>query len=83
MDGILHQLEAWLNHHTNGITYPESDISSMLGGSTTAHDDVIMFSPSRSRKHTIDHYGNGVGNVNTTSSIPLDRIIDRIDATSV
>ncbi|XP_066924150.1 uncharacterized protein [Clytia hemisphaerica] len=70
VDGILHQLEAWLNHHTNGITYPDSDISSLFG--SNAADEVYV----RNSKRASDHYnGNG--------SIPLDRIIDRIDATSV
>jgi len=71
VDGILNQLEAWLNHHTNGITYPESDISSLFG--SNAAEEVYL---RNSSKRPNDHFtGNG--------AIPLDRIIDRIDATSV
>ena len=31
VDGILHQLEAWLNNQTNGIHTDTSDFSSLIG----------------------------------------------------
>ena len=66
VDDILQQLGAWLNHQTSGVSYPDSDISSLFGSNA---EEIYQ---QRNNRRTAEHFNGGI-----------DRIIDRIDATSV